>query len=353
MRFCISGHHNVLSEHRTTLEFTKDEHLTLRGDCILGIRATFKEPKSTAGRLRVEIGCDGINDRFVGYGNPDFSNINCMVIRKSSFLDARTFLVRSNKAACDIDRRIVEILKDENARAKVIVSRQKTKAIIFDLDNTLEIWSEPQRMTLQMMCDLVAERYNISAIRFKEEFERARSSLEAKSPDPKDYGRDVWMTMAFKALSMRVPYDEIKQLEREYWRFCESLVRLYPGVEKMLKRIRLKKAVLTDADGDKIIKMRRIRNLGVDKLVDVIVTSNDIGANKPDVRNFLMTAKLLKVEPEECVMVGDRPQTDLITAKKLGMVTVLVKQSAWQHPANYIDFEIDDIIQLPSILKLL
>ena len=34
------GHPNVLSLHSRTLEITKEDHLSLRGDCIVGVNAT-------------------------------------------------------------------------------------------------------------------------------------------------------------------------------------------------------------------------------------------------------------------------------------------------------------------------
>jgi hypothetical protein len=33
------GHPNIRSLHAKTIEITKDEHLTPRGDCIIGVRA--------------------------------------------------------------------------------------------------------------------------------------------------------------------------------------------------------------------------------------------------------------------------------------------------------------------------
>ncbi|HIP58595.1 MAG TPA: DUF371 domain-containing protein, partial [Archaeoglobus profundus] len=30
------GHPNITAKHRTTLEITKDEELSIRGDCIIG-----------------------------------------------------------------------------------------------------------------------------------------------------------------------------------------------------------------------------------------------------------------------------------------------------------------------------
>ena len=33
------GHENILGTHKTTLEFTKDKHLTKKGDCIVAVAA--------------------------------------------------------------------------------------------------------------------------------------------------------------------------------------------------------------------------------------------------------------------------------------------------------------------------
>lgn len=33
------GHRNITAKHRTTLEITKDEEITRKADCIIGVRA--------------------------------------------------------------------------------------------------------------------------------------------------------------------------------------------------------------------------------------------------------------------------------------------------------------------------
>ena len=35
----FSGHSNILSLHKKTIEITKDSHLTINGDCIIGVNA--------------------------------------------------------------------------------------------------------------------------------------------------------------------------------------------------------------------------------------------------------------------------------------------------------------------------
>ena len=39
--FTAYGHKNILATHKTTIEFTKDKELSLKGNCIVGVRADF------------------------------------------------------------------------------------------------------------------------------------------------------------------------------------------------------------------------------------------------------------------------------------------------------------------------
>lgn len=49
------------------------------------------------------------------------------------------------------------------------------------------------------------------------------------------------------------------------------------------------------------------------------------GYRKPDVRLFLRACEDLRVEPAECIMVGDRVDNDIFPAKLLGMAAVLFR----------------------------
>ena len=43
--FNCYGHENITARHKTTLEFTKDRDLSLKGDCIIGVKADFSLPQ--------------------------------------------------------------------------------------------------------------------------------------------------------------------------------------------------------------------------------------------------------------------------------------------------------------------
>ena len=79
MEFIIhaKGHENIRGLHKTTLEITKETHLTPRGDCIIGVSADksmqdfpeeFKEKIRKSKKIIVEIEVGGLRDVVVGEG---------------------------------------------------------------------------------------------------------------------------------------------------------------------------------------------------------------------------------------------------------------------------------------------
>ena len=133
------GHENVKATHKSTLEFTKEDYLTPRGDCILCIEADrgindlseeFKAALKAGKKLLIRIRVGELVDEVLAEGSPDLilDHDYSMVIRKSTHIDGRTLAVRANKAAKDVDRRIVELLRNPETRAEVellILSEEK------------------------------------------------------------------------------------------------------------------------------------------------------------------------------------------------------------------------------------
>lgn len=127
-KFKIYGHKNVLSLHKNTIEFTKDKELTLRGDCILGVNADFdidKKKLFSFKKLKITIKCEKGNDSFFADINPNFDDNHEIVFRKSNFHSKRTLGFNVTKSAFDINREIVEYLKDETNLADVIIEGLK------------------------------------------------------------------------------------------------------------------------------------------------------------------------------------------------------------------------------------
>ena len=129
------GHENVKATHRSTLEITKEDYLTPRGDCIICIKASkalrdldekIKEALKSGKKVKIRITVDGIVDELEAFGDSrlSFESDFSMVIRKSDYVDGRTLAIKANKAAKDIKRELIEKLKNPGQRAvvEIIVS---------------------------------------------------------------------------------------------------------------------------------------------------------------------------------------------------------------------------------------
>ncbi len=122
------GHPNVQSLHARTVEITKEEHLTLRGDCIIGVRAEkacadvdekIKRKLARSGshvKIEIIVGNDVCEISGAGDERLTLENKHDIVIRKTNFVCPRTLSVRCDKASSDIPRGMVKALQDPGTK---------------------------------------------------------------------------------------------------------------------------------------------------------------------------------------------------------------------------------------------
>jgi len=93
-----------------------------------------------------------------------------------------------------------------------------------------------------------------------------------------------------------------------------------------LKRKGFKLGIITNTVTSREEHVRiALRKIDAEKYFNVIVTSVDVGHDKPDERIFLTAMRALRVKPKEAVMVGNRVSTDIVGGNRVGMKTILFK----------------------------
>ena len=128
------GHENVLATHKTTVEFTKDVHLSKNGDCILVVKADkapadlseqFKEKlRQPNSKLIVTIEVDDLKEQIIAESSPNLSLTHPteMVIRKSAYTSDRTLAIHADKAAKDLSRQMVKKLQNPTQKATITLT---------------------------------------------------------------------------------------------------------------------------------------------------------------------------------------------------------------------------------------
>ena len=129
--FSAQGHPNVLANHPTTFEITKEPNLSRRGDCVIGVNATkslrelsneFRELcQHNESRILVELEAAGIVESIEGHGalKLALNHPTDMVGRRSSFISDRTIMIHADRSASDLDRDLIEALTHSATKLNV------------------------------------------------------------------------------------------------------------------------------------------------------------------------------------------------------------------------------------------
>ncbi len=126
------GHENILCTHNKTIEITKDNYLTVKGNCILGINASMackdlnsklKSQIRKGKKFKISIRSGEIFDFFLGYGDDKLTLLSDkdMVFRKSNFICDRTVLINCNKSSNELHRDLIKEIKNYGKRIVITI----------------------------------------------------------------------------------------------------------------------------------------------------------------------------------------------------------------------------------------
>lgn len=234
------------------------------------------------------------------------------------------------------------------------------KAIIFDFDNTLEDFASVVKISELAIAKYLHKKHNINPNYFVTKFNEIDlkiSHIGAIYKDIRVYDRKYWFKEFFELTGMKIKEKEIHKLVKMYWKIINTQAKLLPGAISTLKyaKKKYKIIILSDSDGERKLKIDRIKEVGILKLADLIIIGNDVNTTKPDIKFYDYILKRMNLKSSECLMVGDKPEVDLKLAKKLGMKTAWIMYGSWADKLkgkhfNYVDYKIKHFKQLKEII---
>lgn len=192
------------------------------------------------------------------------------------------------------------------------------KAVIFDLDGTLYdksglvkrlIWSQILRGHLFMLGHERDVRRRIKGVDFGDEqnFSTAFFNL-FHNPNAKEWFYRYYLP------------DTVRILQRHY--------QVAPWVEQMVKKLRergIKVAVFSDYS----FVREKLEAIGFEiDWADYLFEAPVLGGLKPCKESFEKICRTMDVQPSECLMVGDREDTDGDGARSVGMAFEFVVKAS-------------------------
>jgi len=132
------------------------------------------------------------------------------------------------------------------------------------------------------------------------------------------------------------------------WNKNWMLAQPYEEVIATLKTLRSKYQLILVSNSDCFSVPKVLEKFNMNELFDKVFLSYEIGTIKTE-RNFMRRVlSELSLNVDDCVMIGDSIQSDIMTAKRLGMKTVLIdrKNTRDFHPKIKNLKELENVLQL-------
>ena len=193
--------------------------------------------------------------------------------------------------------------------------KRRLKGVIFDLDDTLFSEKEYVRSGFKAVSDYLGGGYE----------KMLWQHFEMKRP-------------AIDELLNYLHLEKEKNSVLSIYRSHTPDIHLYPGVTELLERLRSNGVMIgIISDGRPEGQWNKIRSLGLDKLVDDIIITDELGGiqfRKPcDIAFRIMTTRW-QLDPADVVYVGDNAQKDLKAPQQLGMKCIWYNNKDGIYRAN-------------------
>lgn len=195
------------------------------------------------------------------------------------------------------------------------------KGIIFDLDDTLYDYKKCNETSIEKVInyiinhnekyknyEYVLDVYNKISINLKHELKNTASS----------HNKSIYFKHLIEELKLNYSYFQI--LNDLYWTTFYNNMVCFEGVKDFIiwnKINGIKIGILTDYETEyQIMKLEKLELLNY---TDYIVTSEEVGIEKPSVKMFRTILKKMNLQAEEVIMIGDNYEKDIMGALNVGI----------------------------------
>lgn len=131
----------------------------------------------------------------------------------------------------------------------------------------------------------------------------------------------------------------------------KTSIQTFPKVPLTLLALRKNGyGIYAATNGNAVKQWDKLIRLRISLYFDGVFVSEEVGREKDKIF-FQKITRELKCLPAECIMVGDKEDSDISPARSLGLKTVRVLPGKYSKNPTKADFSLSDISELTTILQ--
>lgn len=225
----------------------------------------------------------------------------------------------------------------------------KFDLILFDIDGTLLDFNLTEKNALKETFEEynfkfnnnIYERYHNINIFYWKELEKGKIDK-----DKLGYAR---FDQLFNEYNLKA---DSKEFNIKYRKKLGEGAYLLEGAEEICRYFYGKVKMATASNGGKDIQLKRMKKVGLDKYMDYMFISEEIGYNKPDKKYFdYIFNKIGDISKDRIIIIGDSLTADILGGINSGIKTCWINLTGEENIENITpDFKITNILQLKEII---
>ncbi len=203
------------------------------------------------------------------------------------------------------------------------MKNHKITDIFFDLDHTLWDFDANsksafakllEKNNLPLSIDEFCQTYKPINTAYWEEYSQGK-----KSKKEVKFGR---LTDTFFSLGIKTDREFINAFAHDYLQFLKKETKLIEGSVEILEYLKDKYRLHILTNGFIEIQEGKIHNTGLTKYFDQIISSEEIGKQKPHPDVFKYALNKAKTFAHKSIMIGDNFKSDILGAINAGMKVI-------------------------------
>ncbi len=228
------------------------------------------------------------------------------------------------------------------------------KVALFDLDDTLySSWEEADRAAYVAVGSCAEGLCGIPAQTFTDMFHQKRLEVfQELGSIGSAHNRGLYAQRALEALDINpIPY--ATAIFEAYWEAVLNTIVLRPEIPQIFTDLRqagVKIGICTNMTAE--IQLRKLQRLGVADMIDIFVSSEEAGADKPHPAAFALALAKANAAPQEAVFIGDNYHHDVIGAAATAIPSIWLNWTDLpSHPEEKTHREAKNMLEVSHILQ--
>lgn len=195
------------------------------------------------------------------------------------------------------------------------------RAAIFDIDNTLYNFGHANLCAMETVREYCRRSFGLEEPRFQEYYQKAWdiAAKRVGSDTAAIHNRLIRFQCMMELLKQPI-FPHAKALSCGYWEAVLAHAIPFPGIAELfqnLKENQIRIGIGTDMTA--YIQYRKLEVLGLSSYIDMVVTSEEAGVEKPHPKFFGLCVEKAGCLAEECVFIGDSIKKDVNGAIAAGL----------------------------------